>query len=172
MDIAERVPGNSVNSNGVNRISVSLPEGLLHQLDEMVMEKGFGSRSQAIAEMIHYQLTEHRQEVGENIMAGTINLVYDHSIPGVQRQLSDLQHEYIDEVISSLNVNLEQKQTLSVILVQGPASRLKMIVNRMNACRGVILGRLLMSAAILPQLHPLPGTVKPVDAEQLNEVEQ
>lgn len=146
-----------MNTGGVRRISVSLPEGLLLQLDEMVLEKGFESRSQAIADMIYYQLTEHRQAVGENIMAGTINLVYDHSIPGVQKQLSDLQQAYLDEVISSLNVNLEHKQTMSVILVQGPANKLKTIVNRMNACRGVISGRLLMSAAILPQLHPLPA---------------
>ena len=166
MDIAE-----TVNSGGVNRISISLPEGMLHQLDEMVMEKGFESRSQAIADMIHYQLTEHRQDVGETIMAGTINLVYDHSIPGVQKQLSDLQHEYIDEVISALNVNLELKQTMSVILVQGPASKLKLIVNRMNACRGVISGKLLMSAAILPQLHPLPGGGEMAAQQQLKKVE-
>ena len=143
-------------SGGVARISVSLPEELLHQFDGMVAERGFGSRSQAIADMINHQLTEHREELGQDIMAGTINLVYDHSIPGVQKQLSDLQHEYIDEVISTLNVNLEQKQTMAVILVQGPGRKLKMIANRMSTCRGVRSGKLLMSAAIIPQLHPLP----------------
>ncbi|MDX1334678.1 MAG: nickel-responsive transcriptional regulator NikR [Gammaproteobacteria bacterium] len=147
----------AVSSNsGVARISVSLPEELLMQLDGMVAERGFESRSQAIADMINHQLTEHREELGQDIMAGTINIVYDHSIPGVQKQLSDLQHEYIDEVISALNVNLEQKQTMAVILVQGPARKLKMIANRMTTCRGVRSGKLLMSTAIIPQLHPLP----------------
>jgi len=147
----------AVNSNGgVARISVSLPEKLLSQLDSMVAERGFESRSQAIADMINQQLTEHRQELGQDIMAGTINLVYDHSIPGVQKHLADLQHEYIAEVISALNVNLKHSSTLSVMLVQGPASKLKMIADRMITCRGIISGKLLMSAAILPQLHPLP----------------
>jgi len=145
-----------ISRGGVNRISISLPIGLLHQLDDMIVEKGFESRSQAITDMIRSQLNEHRQEQGETIMAGTINLVYDHSIPGLQRQLAELSHEYLDEVISELNVNLEQKQTMAVILVQGPVSRLKIIANRMNACRGVISAKLLMSAAIIPQLHPLP----------------
>ncbi len=144
------------NGHGVSRISISLPEGLLDQLDNMVAERGFESRSQAIADMINHQLTEHREELGQDIMAGTINLVYDHSIPGIQKQLSDLQHEYIDEVISALNVNLEQKQTMSVILVQGPARKLKVIADRMTTCRGVHSGKLLMSTAIIPQLHPLP----------------
>lgn len=145
-------------NSGVARISVSLPEELLMQLDGMVVERGFESRSQAIADMINHQLTEHREELGQDIMAGTINIVYDHSIPGVQKQLSDLQHEYIDEVISALNVNLEQKQTMAVILVQGPARKLKIIANRMTTCRGVRSCKLLMSTAIIPQLHPLPET--------------
>ncbi len=146
------------NPGGVARISISLPEGLLHQLDGMVAERGFESRSQAIADMIHRQVTEHREELGHDIMAGTINLVFDHSIPGVQKHLADLQHEYIDEVISALNVNLIQNRTLSVILVQGPVSKLKMIADRMITCRGVITGKLLMSTAIIPQVHPLPAT--------------
>jgi CopG family nickel-responsive transcriptional regulator len=145
------------NSSGVARISVSLPEALLNQLDSMVAERGFESRSQAIADMINQQLTEHRKQLGQDIMAGTINLVYDHSIPGVQKHLADLQHEYIAEVISTLNVNLKHDSTLSVMLVQGPANKLKKIADRMITCRGIISGKLLMSAAILPQLHPLPS---------------
>jgi len=90
----------------VSRISVSLPEALLRQLDHMVMERGFESRSQAIAEMINQQLLEHKQEMGEDIMAGTITLVYDHSTPGLQQQLAVLQHEHLSEVISSLRAKI------------------------------------------------------------------
>ena len=152
---------NNVSDNsGVARISISLPETLLIQLDRMVEERGFESRSQAVADMVHQQVTEHRKDMGQDIMAGTINLVYDHSIPGVQKHLADLQHKFIAEVISALNVNLKHNNTLSVILVQGPANKLKMIADRMITCRGVITGKLLMSAAIIPQLHPLPALEK------------
>jgi len=141
---------------GVSRISVSLPEALLKELDWMVEVRGFESRSQAISEMIHQQISDYKVDLGDQIMAGTINLVYDHSIPGLKKRLSDLQHEYIDEVISSLNVNLLHAQTMEVVLVQGPANKLKSIADKMIACRGVITGKLLMSTSILPQVHPLP----------------
>ena len=147
----------AVNNSGVARISVSLPEALLSQLDGMVAERGFESRSQAIADMVSQQLTDHKKDLGQDIMAGTINLVYDHSISGVQKHLADLQHEYLAEVISALNVNLKHNSTLAVLLVQGPAKKLKMIADRMITCRGVT-GKLLMSAVILPQLHPLPAS--------------
>lgn len=141
---------------GVSRISVSLPEKLLPELDEMVAARGFHSRSQAITEMIHKQLADYKTDLGKSIMAGTINLVYDHSTPGLQTHLADLEHKYIDEVISSLNVNLVDAKTLEVILVQGPAEKLRHIKDQMVACKGVISGQLLMSTAIIPQIHPLP----------------
>ena len=122
----------------------------------MVTEREYDSRSQAIADILHQQINAHREEVGHDVMAGTINLVYDHSVPNLQKKLADIQHNYIDEVISSLNVNLENAKTMSVILVQGPGDRLKMIANEMISKRGVITGQLLLSTAIIPQVHPLP----------------
>ena len=148
---------NTVARQVVSRISVSLPEHLLRQLDGMVLARGFESRSQAIAEMVNQQLVEHRQELGEDIMAGTITLVYDHSTPGLQKQLADLQHRYLSEVISSLHVHLMHAHTMEVILVQGPAARLQAIADRMVTSRGVITGRLQLTAAIIPPVHPLPG---------------
>jgi len=142
---------------GVSRISVSLPETLLAQLDGMVARRGFESRSQAIAEMINQQLVEHKQQLGEEIMAGTITLVYDHSTPGLQKQLADLQHQYLSEVISSLHVHLMHAHTMEVILVQGPAARLQAIADRMVTSRGVFTGRLQLTTAIIPQVHPLPA---------------
>jgi CopG family nickel-responsive transcriptional regulator len=126
----------------------------------MVSECGFESRSQAISEMIHRQLAEHKTRLDDSIMVGTINLVYDHSVRGLKNKLTDIQHKYIDEVISSLNVHLVDAQTLEVILVQGPAKKLKMITDKMTSCKGVHTGRLLMSAAIMPPLHPLPDKGK------------
>ena len=140
----------------LKRISVSLPDTLLDQLDEMVEQRNLDSRSQAITEMIHQQVTRYQSDRGHQIMAGTINLVFDHSIPNLQKQLAETQQNYLDEVISTLNVNLTHSQTLSVILVQGPGNKLQNICNHMTALRGVISGQLLMNSAILPPVHPLP----------------
>lgn len=146
----------AVMKTGVSRISVSLPESLLHQLDSMVHARGFESRSQAIAEMINQQLAQHSRELGDDIMAGTITLIYNHATPGLQKQLADIQHLHLNEVISSLHVHLMDAQTMEVILVQGPALKLQVIADRMLTCRGVITGKLELTAALLPPVHPLP----------------
>ena len=144
------------NKEKLSRISISLCDNLLTEFDKMVVEREYDSRSQAIADILHQQINAHREEVGHDVMAGTINLVYDHSVPNLQKKLADIQHNYIDEVISCLNVNLENAKTMSVVLVQGPGDRLKMIANEMISKRGVITGQLLLSTAIIPQVHPLP----------------
>ncbi len=141
-------------SAGVSRISISLPEKLLTELDEMVAGRGYASRSQAINEMLHQSIVEHRRQLGNDIMVGTITLFYDNSVQGLQKQLADIQFKHIDEVISSLHVHLMHNQTMEVILVQGPAEELQAISDEMLTRRGVISGRMELMAALIPQVHP------------------
>lgn len=141
------------------RISVSLPQSLLDGLDQMVNDRGFDSRSQAICDMVSNQLNEYRSQQGSEVMTGTVNLVYNHATPGLQNKLHDLQFDYIDEVISSLNVNLTHTNTLSIILLQGPADRLNQIADKMITLRGVVYGKMLLNAYIIPPIHPLPARI-------------
>jgi CopG family nickel-responsive transcriptional regulator len=138
----------------VSRISISLPRELLADLDGMVGKRGFDSRSQAVNDMVHRGLMEHKHQLGDEIMVGTVTLLYDNSITGLQKALADLQFRYIDEVISSLHVHLMHNQTMEVILVQGPARVLQAIADEMTSRRGVISGKVHLVAALIPQLHP------------------
>lgn len=138
----------------VSRISMSLPEELLIELDRMVGERGFASRSQAIADILHQSLVEHKRELGDEVMVGIVTLFYDNSVPGLQKQLADLQFQYIDEVITSLHVHLMHNQTMEVVLVQGPARKLQAIADDMITRRGMISGRMQLIAAVIPPLHP------------------
>lgn len=140
----------------VSRISVSLPPDLLAELDGMVESRGYDSRSRAIGEMVNYQLAEHKRSLGNEVMAGTLTLLYNRATRGLQGKLADLQYQHVAEVISSLHVHLTEDQMLEVILVQGPAARLQAITNEMLAQRGVITGRLQLLAAVIPPLHA-PG---------------
>lgn len=142
-------------SSLVSRISVSLPPELLGELDRMVARRGYGSRSQAINDMVNYQLAEHKRKLGDDVMVGTLTVFYDRQVRGLQKQLSDLQYKYVDEVISSLHVHLTEARMLEIILVQGPASRLQDITDEIITLRGVITGRLQLLTAVIPPLHPL-----------------
>jgi CopG family transcriptional regulator, nickel-responsive regulator len=144
----------------VSRISISLPEDLLSDLDRMVEARGFESRSQAVNDMLHQFLLEHKCDQGDDVMVGIVALFYKNSVPGLQKQLADLQFQYIDEVITSLHVHLMHNQTMEVILLQGPARKLQMIADEMTSRRGVTSGKMHLIAALIPQLHPFIGGAK------------
>jgi len=142
----------------VSRVSISLPPPLLGELDRMVESRGYESRSQAIGEMVNYQLGEHKRTLGNEVMVGTITLLYDRLTRDLQKKLADLQYKHIDEVISSLHVHLTEDQLMEVILVQGPAARLQAVANEMLTLRGIITGRLQLLAAAIPPVYPLNRT--------------
>lgn len=147
----------ALDSRPVSRISISLPEELLTELDQMVEDRGFQSRSQAINDMLHQFLVEHKRERGDEVMVGIITIYYDNTANGLQKQLADLQYRYIDECISSLHVHLAHNQTMEVVLVQGPARKLQAIADEMVTKRGVIAGKIQLMAAVIPPLHPFGG---------------
>ena len=91
----------------------------------MVEARGFASRSHAVNDMLHQFLVEHKNTIGDDVMVGVITLLYNNSVPGLQKQLADLQVRYIDEVITSLHVHLMHNQTMEAVLVQGPARKLR-----------------------------------------------
>jgi CopG family nickel-responsive transcriptional regulator len=136
-----------------HRISISLPARLAEALDEMVSERGFQNRSQAIAEMIEQTLVEHKQQNGTAVMAGTITLFYDSGKAGLLQQLAQIEREHVEECISSQHVLLEGHYIMEVVLVQGPVQRLRALTNKMLACKGVSSGGLTLTSKLIPQVH-------------------
>lgn len=144
----------SSESTSLARLSMSLPAGLFRQLDMMVAERGLPSRSQLIAELIRHALAEHESLMRpDEMLAGTITLVYRGERGRVRHQLSQTQASYLKEVISSQHVVLEDDQSLEVLLVQGPAIRLKELCDAIRRVRGVQQLELVTTTSLLPPLH-------------------
>ena len=136
------------------RLSMSLPAELSRQLDAMVDERGLPSRSQLIAELIRNELAEHGAAVRpEDMLAGTITLVYRGDMGRVRHQLAQTQGDYLKEVISSQHVFLEEDQSMEVLLVQGPSERLQQLCDDLRKTRGVQQIKLVTTTALLPPLH-------------------
>lgn len=148
----------STEPTSLARLSMSLPAELLRQLDAMVDERGLPSRSQLIAELIRHALVEHEALTRpEDMLAGTVTIVYRGDRGRVRQQLAQTQADYLKEVISSQHVFLEDDQSLEVLLVQGPAMRLKELCDALRSIRGVHQLQLVTTTALLPPLHEQDG---------------
>jgi CopG family nickel-responsive transcriptional regulator len=151
----------SSETTSLARLSMSLPGELFRQLDMMVEERGLPSRSQLIAELIRHALAEHEAYTRpDEMLAGTITIVYRGDRGRVRHQLAQTQADYLREVISSQHVFLEDDQSLEVLLVQGPASLLKELCDALRRVRGVHQLKLVTTTALLPPLYEQDGAEK------------
>lgn len=137
----------------MRRVTVSMSEDTFQTLDRLVNDRGFDSRSQGIAEMIHSQAAEHLGKVGVEVMAANLTLVYDESKSSLLRDLSRICRDYIAEVISSQHVLLEDDHVMEVMLMQGPARTLRKIADELATCKGVKTAQLTLTPYLIPQVH-------------------
>ncbi len=122
----------------ITRIGVSLPKHLLQEFDAIIRNRGYSSRSEAIRDAIRNYIVEYKwleKEEGEVI--GVVNVVYDFHYKGTSDMLVAVQHEFID--IITTNLHLHNKDTcLEMILVRGDMKKIKKLVDRIVAIKGVV----------------------------------
>ena len=138
---------------GLARIGVSLPGKLLAQLDAMVRQRGLPGRSQMIAELLRHELADMEGGAESGVLAGTVTLIYRAESGRVRHALARVQSEFLQEVISSQHVFLEEDKSLEVLLVQGDAGRLRRLCDRLRRVRAVEQIKLVTTRSLLPPLH-------------------
>ncbi|WP_456422880.1 nickel-responsive transcriptional regulator NikR [Thermococcus sp.] len=129
----------------VVRFGVSVPEELLEKFDKIIEEKGYVNRSEAIRDLMRDFIIRNEWEIGDTEVAGTITMLYNHDEADVVKELLDLQHEYLEEIVSSIHVHMDEHNCLEVVIVKGKASRIKEIADRLLSLKGVKHGKLVMT---------------------------
>ena len=130
----------------VVRFGVSLEKELLAELDKYAKENRFANRSQAIRNLINKNLAEQKWQC-DNIVAGSITLVFDHHKNDLQKNLTNIQHDYHHEILSSQHFHLDHDNCLEIIAVKGKASVLTELADKLIAVKGIQHGKLTMSRA-------------------------
>lgn len=130
----------------VVRFGVSLENKLLDALDNFVIENQLANRSQAIRHLINNNLVEKKWKCN-HIVAGSITLIYDHHKNDLLNQLTDIQHHFHKEILSTQHFHLDHDHCLEIVAVKGKASLLTELAEKLIAVKGVIHGKLTMSKA-------------------------
>ena len=130
----------------LERFGVSMPGDLLDQFDEAVDEAGYPNRSEAMRDLVRRYLVQRRWEQVEGEVVGTITLIYDHHVPGVEERLTRTQHDAGVSVVCSTHVHLDHHNCVEVIVVRGTAGEIRRLADRMISMRGVKHGELSCTA--------------------------
>lgn len=120
------------------RIGVSLPDNLLGRFDQIIEKRGYSSRSEGIRDAIRNYIMHYEwyNEV-EGARIGIITMIYDHDQRGLVNNLTDIQHEFMDMIKSSVHVHLDHDNCLEIIMLQGEGQKVKEVAEKMMALKGV-----------------------------------
>jgi len=113
-------------------ISLSVPDTLLEQVDVMINEKGFASRSEIVRQALRLFLKEdvRIEEIkGETI--ATITIIYKEKAD--RMRLLDAQHVYSGLVSTFLHAHIHEGYCLEVILLKGQAQIIRKFIDTLRA---------------------------------------
>jgi len=126
------------------RTGISLERELLADFDRLIARKGYGSRSEAIRDLVREHSVE--ADVARNkVIVGTLTVVYDHHQPRLSERLIAAQHHYHGKVLATTHVHLDARHCLEVVIVKGRSAEVQHLADHILSLRGVKHGKLVMT---------------------------
>ncbi len=127
------------------RFGVSIEPNLIKRFDRLIGERGYTNRSEALRDLMRRELVAEEWRLGNRHTVGTLTILYDHSSKEVDRDLTRIQHDEHEHIVSSLHVHLDQERCLEVVVLRGKARTIKHLADVLLSSRGVKHGHLVMT---------------------------
>jgi CopG family nickel-responsive transcriptional regulator len=124
-----------------------MDELLLKKFDELISEKNYKNRSEAIRDVIRENLVGEEWKDEKGVKVGTVTLIYNHHKRGISEKLNEIQHHMHEYIISSMHIHLDEENCLEVIVVKGNARKIIDIVNKLISLKGVKHGKFVMTTS-------------------------
>ncbi|OGR65381.1 MAG: hypothetical protein A2X31_10135 [Elusimicrobia bacterium GWB2_63_22] len=131
----------------LDRFTVCLEKGLLARLDEVSAERGYPSRSQAMADFIRRAIVRKDWRGGRDC-AGTVSVVYDPADSRPGRGLEALLRTNAKSVLSLQTNLLPGGKILVTASVVGRPAALERLADALRSIKGVTHGAFCVVAPV------------------------
>ena len=123
------------------RMSISLEEHLFARLQSLVADSEYNSRSEFVRDLIRRHVVDRGWKANQ-LLLGTISLVYDHHARGLSERLTHQQHHFSGTVLAMTHVHLDEHLCAEMIMVRGRASDIKALADHLGREKGVLHAKL------------------------------
>lgn len=124
------------------RFGVSIEEKLLMQFDDLIDEKGYANRSEAIRDLIRDKLVS-QELTDKNVESiGTLTLIYSHDVHELSDKLNEIQHHNHRIIISTTHIHLDEHNCLEVLILRGKTKQIQAIADKLLSVKNVRHGKL------------------------------
>ncbi len=132
----------------MQRITITIDDDLMAELDRMIERDGYPNRSEAIRDLARLGLRRAAIEAGEaRDCVGVLSYVYDHEARDLARRLTVSHHHHHDLSVASLHVHLDAERCLEISVLKGRSDEVQHFADTITSQRAVAYGEL----KIIPQ---------------------
>ena len=132
----------------MQRVTVTLDDDLMADLDRIIAARGYQNRSEAIRDLARagiQQAAEETDAKGECVAA--LVYVYDHAARELSKRLVRNFHGHHEMSLATLHVHLDNDSCMEVTVLKGAAREVRHLAEHTIAERGVRHGRVIMIPA-------------------------
>lgn len=119
------------------RLSLSLEQPLLEELNRMTEEEGYRNRSEFVRDLIRDHIVRKQWESGREVL-GTLMIVFDHHQPELTRKLTELQHDFMGKVLAATHVHISHHICAEMIMLCGSGTEIRTMTNAIRSLRGIL----------------------------------
>lgn len=127
----------------MQRITLTIDDDLMTELDEMIQIRGYQNRSEAMRELARAGLQQASyEEKPESSCVGVLCYTYDHSAPEVPKKLAETHHDHHGMTVASMHVHLDHDRCLEVSILKGQTADVRHFADHVKSERHVTNGTL------------------------------
>jgi CopG family nickel-responsive transcriptional regulator len=109
--------------------------------DGLIAQQGYQNRSEAIRDLIRRRLAEQELTKPTAKAVAGLFLVYNHHSTRLSQKLTNLQHNHLLQVVSSIHVHLDHENCLEIIILKGRVKDIQQISDKITSLKGIKLSR-------------------------------
>jgi CopG family nickel-responsive transcriptional regulator len=129
----------------MQRVTITLDDDLMGDLDRIIATRGYQNRSEAIRDLARAGIQQATEDAGEvRDCVGALIYVYDHSARELAKRLARTFHDHHDLSHSTLHVHLDHDSCIEVTVLKGRTREVQEFADKVIAERGVRHGRVVI----------------------------
>ncbi len=127
------------------RFGVSMDKNLLNKFDELIENIGYKNRSEAVRDLVRDALVKQTWKEDNQLVAGSILIFYDHHRNNLVEEITNIQHDYHDQILGSTHFHVDKHNCLEIIIIKGKAKELQLLSDQIISLKGVKYGKFTVS---------------------------
>jgi CopG family nickel-responsive transcriptional regulator len=138
----------------MERFTISLDESLASQFDQLIAERGYSNRSEAVRDLIRGAIEGDRQRAKPSgHCVANLSYVFNHHERELAERLTSLQHDHHDLTVAAMHTHLDHENCLETVILKGATTDVRQFADALIAERGVRHGKLNVIALEAEQHH-------------------